>query len=35
MKSIYLLLVFQLIVLAGKAQCSICTKTAAQIGEEA
>jgi hypothetical protein len=35
MKSIYLLFVFQLIVLAGKAQCSICTKTAAQIGEEA
>jgi hypothetical protein len=35
MKGIYFILVFQLIVLAGKAQCSICTKTAAQIGEEA
>jgi hypothetical protein len=35
MKSICLLFVFQLIVLAGTAQCAICTKTAAQIGEEA
>ena len=35
MKSIYILIVFQLIAIAGTAQCSICTKTAAQIGEEA
>jgi hypothetical protein len=35
MKNIYFLIVFQLISLAGIAQCAICTKTAAQIGEEA
>jgi len=35
MKSFYILLLIQLIALAGKAQCAICTKTAAQIGEEA
>jgi uncharacterized membrane protein (DUF4010 family) len=35
MKSIYLLITFQLLCLVVNAQCSICTKTAAQIGEEA
>ena len=35
MKNIYFLIVFQLFSLAGIAQCAICTKTAAQIGEEA
>jgi hypothetical protein len=35
MKSIYLILLFQLISLVTNAQCAICTKTAAQIGEEA
>jgi hypothetical protein len=35
MKSIYLFLLFQVLVLAANAQCAICTKTAAQMGEEA
>ncbi len=35
MKSIYLFITFQLLSLVVNAQCSICTKTAAQIGEEA
>ncbi len=35
MKSIYFLIVFQLYAMATMAQCAICTKTAAQIGEEA
>ena len=35
MKSLYFLLVFQLLAIAANAQCAICTKTAAQIGEEA
>jgi hypothetical protein len=35
MKSIYLIIAFQLLCLAANAQCAICTKTAAQIGEEA
>jgi hypothetical protein len=35
MKSIYFIVVFQLIAFVASAQCAICTKTAAQIGEEA
>ncbi len=35
MKRISFLLLFQLIVATAMAQCSICTKTAAQIGQEA
>ncbi|MBP6000200.1 MAG: hypothetical protein KA534_07085 [Sediminibacterium sp.] len=35
MKSIYFLIVFQLLAIAATAQCAICTKTASQIGEEA
>ena len=35
MKSMYFLIVFLLIAFTGTAQCAICTKTAAQIGEEA
>jgi hypothetical protein len=35
MKSFYLFLLFQVLVLAANAQCAICTKTAAQMGEEA
>jgi uncharacterized membrane protein (DUF4010 family) len=35
MKRIYLFITFQLLGLVVNAQCSICTKTAAQIGEEA
>ncbi len=35
MKRISFLLLSQLMVLGAIAQCSICTKTAAQIGQEA
>ena len=35
MKRIYFLLLSQLILVSGMAQCAICTKTAAQIGQEA
>jgi hypothetical protein len=35
MKRISFLLLSQLMVLGAMAQCSICTKTAAQIGQEA
>lgn len=35
MKSIYFIVVLQLIAFVASAQCAICTKTAAQIGEEA
>ncbi len=35
MKRISFLLLSQLIVATAMAQCSICTKTAAQIGQEA
>jgi len=35
MKSVFILILLSLITLQSFAQCSICTKTAAQIGEEA
>lgn len=35
MKKMRLLFIFQVIAMTGYAQCAICTKTAAQIGEEA
>ena len=35
MKRISFLLLAQFIVITAMAQCSICTKTAAQIGQEA
>ena len=35
MKRISFLLLSQLMILGAIAQCSICTKTAAQIGQEA
>lgn len=35
MKRIYFIFVLLLLSMTGIAQCAICTKTAAQIGEEA